>query len=65
MPRHNKQIERIRLTQIDNCRPKRQYLNMREAENAAEYQMLVNPNLVLKVYQCDVCLRWHLTRSSS
>ena len=60
MPRRNKQIKHIKLAQIDNCRPKRQYLNKRQAKDTAEYQMLINPNLELAVYQCDICLKWHL-----
>ena len=64
MPRRNKQIKHSKLMQTNNCRPKRKHLNKRDAENTAEYQMLINPNLELTVYKCDVCLKWHLTRKS-
>ena len=62
MPRRNKQIKHTRLKQSNNCRPKRQYLNKRQAKDTAEYQMLINPNLELAVYQCNFCLKWHLTK---
>jgi len=37
MPRRNKQIKHVKIIQTNNCRPKRQYLNKRQAENTAEY----------------------------
>jgi len=55
MPRRNKQIKHIRLVANDNCQSKRQFLNEREAEKAAEFQMLINPSLVLSTYKCDMC----------
>lgn len=65
MPRHNKTIRHTRLITIDNCQPKRKFLNETEAKNAAEYQMLITPNLELSVYQCDICHKWHLTRQKN
>lgn len=61
MPRHNQQIKHIRLVS-NNCQPKRQFLNEREAIKAAEFQMLIKPNLELSTYQCNICKKWHLTR---
>lgn len=65
MPRHNKTIKyRKRETNNlnDNCDSKRRFLNKNEAERAAEYQMLINLDLQLSVYQCELCHKWHLTR---
>ena len=62
MPRKNNQIKHTRLMISNNCQPKRQFLNEKEATSAAEYQMLINQNLELSVYKCDTCQKWHLTR---
>lgn len=66
MPRRNRPIKHIhtKLVINDNCNPKRKFGSEREALRAAEYQMLINPNLDLAVYQCDVCFKWHLTRQT-
>lgn len=64
MSRHNRLIKHVRtkLNIDDSCRSKRQFLNEKEAEKAAEFQMLINPNLELSVYICNFCNKWHLTR---
>lgn len=67
MPRRNRPIKHIytKLVINDNCSPKRKFGSEREALRAAEFQMLVNPNLELSVYRCNICLKWHLTRQST
>ena len=62
MPRRNKRVKQIKPLQISNCDPKRRYPTERQAREVAEYQMLINCNLSLSVYQCDLCHKWHLTR---
>lgn len=47
-----------------NCDKKRRFTSEREANKAAEYQMLVKPELELFVYKCDLCGGWHLTRQT-
>jgi len=63
MPRRNKPVKHARLEpRFDNCDSKRQYLTEREAKATAEYQMLINFDLELSVYKCNMCHKWHLTR---
>ncbi|MEI7918152.1 MAG: hypothetical protein WCH58_02105 [Candidatus Saccharibacteria bacterium] len=62
MPRHNQQIQHTKAKSNDNCQSKRQYLTERQANETAEYQMLINPDLELSVYKCNLCFKWHLTR---
>ena len=64
MPRHNKPIKYIRtsLSIDDNCRSKRRFSSEKEAQKAAELQMLIDTNLELSVYVCNFCHKWHLTR---
>lgn len=66
MPRRNKTITHKKHQTANiamNCNSKRRFLNKNEAEKMAEYQMLINPDLQLSVYQCDLCHRWHLTKN--
>ncbi|OIP85825.1 hypothetical protein COV88_02265 [Candidatus Saccharibacteria bacterium CG11_big_fil_rev_8_21_14_0_20_41_19] len=65
MPRRNKPIKHVyrNVKPGATCDSKRQFINEREAVKAAEFQMLVNLNLELAVYQCDACFKWHLTKS--
>jgi len=64
MPRRNNpKPQSQRTTQKHfNCLNKRSYLSSKEAQSIAEYQMLIKPFLELKVYHCDICFKWHLTR---
>lgn len=62
MPRRNNTITHLRPIIINNCKTKRQFQNETEAKKAAEYQMLINLDLNLSVYQCEICHKWHLTR---
>ena len=65
MPRRNKTIKHTKITLVNNCQTKRQYLTERQAREVANYQMLINNNLELSVYKCDSCNKWHLTRQNN
>lgn len=45
-----------------NSNPKKRYFSEREAKNAALYLKEVH-GVLLRVYQCDNCGYWHLTKS--
>lgn len=63
MPRKNRPATQpLRPLPQRNCRDKRVYRNEHEAQKAAENQMLLQPQLELTWYRCDMCLYWHLTR---
>jgi len=62
MPRRNKSIKYIKTIFSYDCSDKRKYANEREAKETAEYQMLINPDLQLATYKCELCHKWHLTR---
>ena len=49
------------MLQVADCSRKRSYSTEWEAEQAAEYQMSLNPGLVLRVYHCSSCGCYHLT----
>ncbi len=66
MPRKNKNTPHRRfISSHIACDSKRKFKNQPQAQQAAEYQMLLNTDLELSVYQCDTCLGWHLTRRSN
>ncbi|OYX43378.1 hypothetical protein B7Y94_01560 [Candidatus Saccharibacteria bacterium 32-49-12] len=46
------------------CHSKRRYPSQKQALDAAEVQMLQQPSLKLRVYNCQICGKWHLTRAS-
>jgi len=63
MPRKNKSTHHQRFSgSIFQC-TKKKYKNEKEAQDAADFQMLENMSLELSVYKCDVCKYWHLTRN--
>ena len=62
MPRRNKQIKITRTIVQNNCDAKRRYISENEAIKAADYQMLINQNLELSTYKCNLCFKWHLTK---
>ena len=64
MPRRNKQIE-YKKPEKPTCDHKKRYETENEALRAAHYQTLINHGLGLSVYKCDVCQKWHLTRSNT
>jgi hypothetical protein len=47
------------------CTSKRRFTTKKLAEAAAEYQMLLKPELDLSVYTCGQCGGWHLTRNTN
>lgn len=65
MPRRNKTATHKPFKMAGSCQSKRQYINEREAQKAADYQMLINPNLELSIYKCDICQKWHLTKRAN
>jgi len=64
MPRHNKSIKHVQPI-TKTCSPKRQFITEKLANEAAEYQMLIKPNLELFTYKCNLCQKWHLTRKTN
>jgi hypothetical protein len=63
MPRRNKQIKHIVTSLQTTCLSKRRFNNEQSALKAADDQMLINMSLSLRVYKCDYCTGWHLTRN--
>jgi hypothetical protein len=53
------------MSAYDTCNSKRRFATKKLAEAAAEYQMLLKPELDLDVYVCGQCGGWHLTRITS
>ena len=47
---------------ISTCQNKKAYKSETEAKKSAEYQMILNRDLDLKVYYCKTCDSWHLTK---
>jgi len=60
MPRKNHQIPHEKQNYITGCHGKRKFKTEREALEAADYQMLLKPQLELHVYHCAFCSNWHL-----
>ncbi|AHB42408.1 hypothetical protein RAAC3_TM7C00001G0562 [Candidatus Saccharibacteria bacterium RAAC3_TM7_1] len=46
---------------VATCESKRRFPTEKQAEQAAEVQMLTDMQLELKVYHCLHCHKWHLT----
>jgi hypothetical protein len=65
MPRRNQTPTHQPFRFVSNCQNKRRFDNEKQALDAADHQMLVNPNIVLSVYKCELCGGWHLTRRPS
>ena len=49
------------MNHLRNCYSKRAYHSELQAEGVAEHQMGLHPGLVLRVYHCDICGKYHLT----
>jgi len=64
MPRHNHTSKHRPFSFTNHCAHKRKYPDEKQAQNAAELQMLFKPGLELSVYQCELCTKWHLTRQA-
>lgn len=62
MPRRNKQIKHTPLRPVNHEAGKTRYATKRQADEAAEYQMLLKPDLELYVYKSDLDGGWYLTR---
>ena len=65
MPRKNKTPQHIPFEFVNREAGKKRFATKREAERAAEYQMLLKPGLELFVYKSDIDGGWYLTRSQS
>ncbi len=64
MPRRNKALKHDRFEIKNNCTTKRKFSTEQQAKKAAEHQMLLNTDLELSTYRCEICCKWHLTRKS-
>lgn len=64
MPRRNNTPRHQPLVFKNSCMQKRRFKTEKEALAAADYQMLVKPELELSVYKCQHCGGWHLTRQA-
>lgn len=62
MPRKNKNAKHVPYQLVNPEAGKRRFATKREAENAAEYQMLLQPGLELFVYKSELDGGWYLTR---
>lgn len=63
MPRHNKTIKHIPYQPSNHEAGKTRYATEQQAQKAAEYQMLLKPDLQLYVYKSELNGGWYLTRS--
>lgn len=64
MPRRNKTQKHTPFQLVNKEAGKKRYFTKREAEAAAEYQMLLKPDLELYVYKSDIDGGWYLTRKA-
>lgn len=64
MPRKNNTPKHAPLVTRMPSHPKRRFTTRRQAEDAAEIQMLLQPRLELYVYQ-DIDRGWYLTRKGN
>lgn len=64
MPRRNKNPKHSPFQFVNREAGKTRYATKRQAEEAAEYQMLLNPDLELHVYKSDLDGGWYLTRKA-
>ena len=64
MPRRNNTHRHALIEPLKSCQEKRKFSTEKEAQKAADFQMLTDMHLELRVYQCPECRKWHLTRST-
>lgn len=64
MPRKNNSKKHAPYIRTNHEDGKKRFATKREAEKAAEYQMLLKPELELFVYKSDMDGGWYLTRSN-
>lgn len=62
VPRKNRTSRPIPFRFVNHEAGKTRYATKRQAEEAAEYQMLLKPNLELYTYKSDLDGGWYLTR---
>lgn len=62
MPRKHTPSKHLPFQLRRRCSSKRAFATEKDAQEAAELQMLVDMQLTLSVYQCSDCGKWHLTR---
>jgi hypothetical protein len=65
MPRRNQTPPHTPFKFASNCQQKRRFGTKQLAQKAAEHQMLLNQDLELTAYHCELCGGWHLTRQSA
>ncbi|MEO7904430.1 MAG: hypothetical protein ABIR91_01400 [Candidatus Saccharimonadales bacterium] len=63
MPRRNQRPIHTPFHFVSNCQSKRRFATEKQAQDAADHQMLIDMDLELSVYKCDICGGWHLTRA--
>jgi len=63
--RKNKQLKHTPFHPINREAGKTRYATERQAKEAADYQMLLNPDLELYVYKSDLDGGWYLTRKQT
>lgn len=63
MPRKNNHVKHTPFQLNDHEAGKKRFATKQAAEKAAEYQMLLKPDLLLYVYKSDLNGGWYLTRS--
>lgn len=62
MSKRNKKVTESKAYNFDlPCDNKRFFITEKEALEAADIGMLENMNVTLGVYQCNICMHWHLT----
>ena len=64
MPRKHKYIPHTYYKPANSSNNKKRFKTKQEAQKSADYQMLLNPNIELYVYQ-DIDGGWYLTRSKN
>ncbi len=65
MPRKNNTQKHVPFQSVNNEASKTRYATKRQAEEAAEYRMLLKPDLQLHVYKSDLDGGWYLTRQKN
>ncbi len=65
MPRKNKNVKHTPFQFVNREAGKKRFTTENEAKKAADYQMLLKPDLELFVYKSDIDGGWYLTRNQS
>lgn len=64
MPRKNKNVKHTPYIHANREAGKTRFATKRQAEDAADHQMLMKPDLELFVYKSELDGGWYLTRKS-